>query len=329
MRTRLIKVDKWNPEEKLLEEAAKIVKGGGLVAFPTETVYGLGANALDENAVLSIFRAKNRPVDNPLIVHVSRMEDVHQLAHLNEMALKFMERFWPGPVTLVLPAKGVVPKVTTGGLETVAVRMPNHPVALGLIDKAQVPIAAPSANRSGRPSPTDAEAVMEDMKNRVDVILDSGPTDVGVESTVLYVRNKEVVLLRHGGCPLEALEEVAPVLVPTKDNSSAKHSPGTRYRHYAPSVPVVIIDEVGRWKEHPAYLNNISNVGFVGLSAPPVETKEEIRFDSVVHYGRGLFAALRAMERWSVGVILVELPSESGIGAAVRDRLIRAASEWE
>ncbi|MDN5318577.1 MAG: L-threonylcarbamoyladenylate synthase [Thermovirga sp.] len=326
MKTRLLKVDKWNPQESLLEEAAEVIRKGGLVAFPTETVYGLGANALDEKAVLSIFRAKNRPADNPLIVHVSRTEDVDQLAHLNHIALRLMERFWPGPLTLVLPAKGRVPKVTTGGLDTVAVRMPDHPVALGLIEKSQVPIAAPSANLSGRPSPTDGESVMEDMEGRVEVVLDSGPTEVGVESTVLYVKDKETVLLRPGGCPLEALEEIVPVLVPSEKDSSTKHSPGTRYRHYAPSVPVVIMDELGTWREHPAYLGSCSNVGFVGLHNPPFNVEREIIFDSVLHYGRGLFAALRAMERWKVGVILVELPPEEGIGKAVRDRLIRAAS---
>ncbi|HOM97712.1 MAG TPA: L-threonylcarbamoyladenylate synthase, partial [Acetomicrobium sp.] len=200
------KVDKWNPDVEVIKLAAEKIRERGLVAFPTETVYGLGANALDEEAVRKIFLAKGRPQDNPLIVHVASLEAAQRIAYCSQRALNLMKAFWPGPLTLVMKSKEIVPKITSGGLDTVAIRMPSHPVALALIEKSGIPIAAPSANTSGRPSPTNAEAVYDDLGDKIDVILDSGPTDVGVESTVIDVTGERVVLLRPGGLPVEALE---------------------------------------------------------------------------------------------------------------------------
>ncbi|MFP4481571.1 MAG: L-threonylcarbamoyladenylate synthase, partial [Thermovirgaceae bacterium] len=174
MNTRIVPVDKWNPDEKILEYAAGILRDGGLVAFPTETVYGLGANALDGRAVSGIFSAKRRPGDNPLIVHVWSKHQAFEIAEVETDAELLMERFWPGPLTLVLPAKNIVPKEVTAGLDTVAVRMPDHPVALGLLERAGLPVAAPSANRSGRPSPTSAQAVYDDLAGEIPLILDAG-----------------------------------------------------------------------------------------------------------------------------------------------------------
>ena len=227
MKTKVYKVECWNPEPHIIAEAAYAIRSGKLVAFPTETVYGLGANGLDDGAVRKIFAAKGRPGDNPLILHFASPEDVEQVAYVNERAKLLMDSFWPGPLTLVLPAKSVVPNSVTAGLGTVAVRMPSHPVAMALIKAAGVPIAAPSANRSGRPSPTEAASVLADIGDDVDIILDGGATDVGLESTVIDVTGPSVVLLRAGGMPVERLEEVIEEVKLVPDEAKKKRSPGT------------------------------------------------------------------------------------------------------
>ena len=207
MNTRRVPVDPWNPDPAVLGEAAAVLRRGGLVAFPTETVYGLGANALNPDAVRGLYRAKGRPADNPLILHLARRETAEELAVATPRARRLMEAFWPGPLTLVLPSRPVVPPETRGGLDTAALRMPDHPVAAALIGAAGFPLAAPSANLSGRPSPTDAESVWEDMEGRVDMILDAGPVTVGIESTVLDVTADPPLLLRPGGIAREVLED--------------------------------------------------------------------------------------------------------------------------
>ncbi|MEW6048828.1 MAG: L-threonylcarbamoyladenylate synthase, partial [Bacillota bacterium] len=237
--TRVVKVDPHHPDAEVLRQAGRVIRDGGLVAFPTETVYGLGADALSDRAVQRIFEAKGRPADNPLIVHVASVEAVGDLAFPDPFGRWEMlaRRFWPGPLTLVLPCRPVVSRAVTAGLGTVAIRMPRHAVALGLIDAAGRPVAAPSANRSGRPSPSSASHVLEDLDGRIEWVLDGGPTGVGVESTVLDLCGEVPVVLRPGGVGLEALtdalgevklagEEVAP--------GEAPRSPGLKYRHYAP-----------------------------------------------------------------------------------------------
>jgi L-threonylcarbamoyladenylate synthase len=245
--TRLLRVDPVRPAPEALAEAGAVLRQGGLVAFPTETVYGLGANALDPVAVRKIFAAKGRPGDNPLIVHVAGRESLAGLvASVPELAWTLIDRFWPGPLTLVLLKAGQVPDGVTAGLPTVGVRMPAHRVALGLIAAAGVPVAAPSANRSGRPSPTTADHVREDLQGRVELILDGGPTGVGVESTVVDVTGPVPVLLRPGGVPLEDLRRVAgevavdPALV--GQEVERPKSPGMKYTHYAPQAPLVLIE---------------------------------------------------------------------------------------
>lgn len=325
MKTRIIKVDRNDPDPVIIEIAATAIRKGELVAFPTETVYGLGANALDPDAVLSIFRAKGRPADNPLIAHVASKEEVRAIAHLNDLAERIIDQFWPGPLTLVMPAREIVPHVVTAGLSTVAIRMPSNPVARELIHRSGVPVAAPSANRSGRPSPTDAKAVYEDLGDSVSVILDSGATEVGVESTVIDVTGKEVVLLRPGGLPVEEIEKlVGRVLLPT-DNKEIKRSPGTRYRHYAPLVPLIL------W-EHGLTLRDIlesktSAIGYLGIQEPPCDVKEKILFPDLEAYARGLFTSMRILERAGVEVIIAEFPEAAGLGLALRDRLRRAAGK--
>jgi L-threonylcarbamoyladenylate synthase len=204
--TRIIKVGKDISKIKI---AAEIIRNGGLVAFPTETVYGLGANALDENAVKKIFEAKKRPIDNPIIVHIARKSDVYKLTkNAPKITKKLIDKFWPGPLTLVLKRSEIVPKITCGGLDTIAIRMPRNRIALALIKMSKLPIAAPSANLSGKPSPTSAKHVINDLKGRIDVVIDGGRTEIGVESTVLDLTTKIPTILRPGGVTFEELKKV-------------------------------------------------------------------------------------------------------------------------
>ncbi|SMG24246.1 L-threonylcarbamoyladenylate synthase [Dethiosulfovibrio salsuginis] len=316
----IVKLDRWNPDKEAITSAVKILKSGGLVAFPTETVYGLGANGLDGKAVSSIYSAKGRPSDNPLILHFGSPEDVVNVATVDERAKKIMDLFWPGPLTLVLPVNENVPEEVTAGLGTVGVRMPSHPVALALLQACRFPVAAPSANASGRPSPTDAQTVAADLKERVHMILDGGPTDLGLESTVLDVTGDTPVLLRPGGFPLEALVELLGPIAMPKGELELKRSPGTRYRHYAPSLPMRI-----QFPSDPFPVEEGEKWAFVGMDHPSLESDRSILFDDLDAYGRGLFAAMRELERLPLDVIIAQWPGDSGVGLAIRDRLIRAS----
>lgn len=325
----LVSVDPWNPQPFVIEEAARLIRDGRLVAFPTETVYGLGANGLDPAAVARIFAAKGRPLDNPLILHFSSPRDAERVAVVSGRAKALMEYFWPGPLTLVLPSLGTVPAEVTAGLNTVAVRMPSHPVALALIAAAGVPVAAPSANSSGRPSPTDGAAVAEDLGDAVDLILDGGPASVGVESTVLDVTGGEMILLRPGGCPVEEIESATGERV-VRGGGEAGRSPGTRHRHYAPSIPLVLHDREGARERALAAGGRIAWLGMEGpeiLFAPgEADSELSLIFSSPENYARGLFHALRMMESSGAAVIAAQMPrSEAGIGLALRDRLERAS----
>lgn len=327
---RILKVDPWNPEEEFIEEGAALLRSGRLVAFPTETVYGLGANGLDGRAVARIFSAKGRPSDNPLILHFSAPREVEGTARLSPRARRLMELFWPGPLTLVLPAREGIPPEVTAGLSTVAVRMPSHPVALALLSRTGFPVAAPSANSSGRPSPTDAASVASDLGDRVDLILDGGSSSVGVESTVLDLTGPEMVLLRPGGCPVEEIEIQTGEKV-LLAGGSANRSPGTRYRHYAPLVPLLLAGDEGVRER---VIAQRGRAAWVGMSSPDsffgrdiVPGKYTIRFSSPENYARGLFSALRTLEASGARIIVAEWPEEKGIGRALRDRLYRASRE--
>ena len=250
MDTKLIKIeDRMNIRDEELLEAAQVIRDGGLVAFPTETVYGLGANALDEEAAKKIYAAKGRPSDNPLIAHISCMEELEPLvAEIPETGRKLAEAFWPGPLTLVFPKSQRVPYGTTGGLETVAVRMPSDPAASRLIALAGVPIAAPSANTSGRPSPTTAEHVWQDMNGKIEMILDGGPVGIGVESTIVDVSGEIPTLLRPGAVTIEMLRELLgnveidpAILGPLHEDVKPK-APGMKYRHYAPKAQLLLVE---------------------------------------------------------------------------------------
>lgn len=300
--------------------AAQKILSGKLVGFPTETVYGLGANALNAEAVVKIYKAKGRPSDNPLIIHVCDIKMAESVVELNWRARFLMETFWPGPLSLVLKAKEVVPQVTRGGLKTAAIRMPDNPIALELIRASGVPIAAPSANRSGRPSPTDAVTVRDDIGKAVSIVLDGGPTKVGLESTVLDLSGDDPVLLRPGGISKEDIENALhiPVILPY-DGKSIKRSPGTRYRHYAPKIPLVLTDsfysveaEGKKW-------------AWIGTSEPQHSPFLKIIFGNTEEYAKELFRALRVIETSGAEIIIAQTPNETGIGRALKDRLIRAS----
>ena len=248
---RIVIKDRKNIKDEELAEAAAVLRSGGLVAFPTETVYGLGGNALDEDAARKIYAAKGRPSDNPLIAHISCAADLAPLVKEIPVAgRKLMEAFWPGPLTMIFPKSGRLPYGTTGGLDTVAVRMPDDPVAGRLIALAGVPVAAPSANTSGRPSPTTADHVWQDMNGRIDMIIDGGPVGIGVESTIVDVSSPVPSVLRPGAITMEMLREVLgevtidpAILGPMKEDIRPK-APGMKYRHYAPEAELILVEAV-------------------------------------------------------------------------------------
>jgi len=326
MRTQVLEA---TPEA--LTHAAEVIRAGGLVAFPTETVYGVGADARSAAAVARIFEAKERPRGNPLIVHVADATALDEVAvRVTDRAREVVASFWPGPLTLVLDRAAAVPLITTGGLDTVAVRVPAHPVAQGLIRAAGRPLAAPSANRSGRPSPTRAPHVLEDLGGRIELILDGGSTSVGLESTVLDMTTEPPTLLRPGGVTLEQLEaHLGRVRLATGDDEAAGRSPGLRFRHYAPRAKVVLI-EAGAGEEAVAsWLDGGKSVALmaqrsVGLDRPGLRVR--LMPVDLEAYARELFEALRDLDATGVDAIFVEGIAEVGLGRAIMDRLRRAAS---
>lgn len=331
------------PTAEAIQEAAQRLRAGQLVAFPTETVYGLGADALNADAVRSIFAAKGRPADNPLIMHICDPAQLNGLVTVPERAPALMRAFWPGPLTILMPRSDRVPDAVTAGLSTVAVRFPSHPVARDLLAACGVPVAAPSANRSGRPSPTTAAHVLEDMDGRIPLILDGGPCAVGLESTVLDLSGDAPCILRPGGVTKDMLEDilgpvsVAPsVLKPLAEGEVAR-SPGMRYRHYAPQGSITLVTGAERdvtaalrrlWQdahddgrracvmcftEHMAALSGCSPHD-IGSIADPAETAER------------LFDVLRRLDSEGMDVIFSETLPAEGVGLAVMNRLGRAAS---
>jgi L-threonylcarbamoyladenylate synthase len=309
----------------VIDEAAATLRAGGLVAFPTETVYGLGAHALDADAVRRIFAAKGRPADNPLIVHLGAAADLDTVvASVSPLARRLAARYWPGPLTLVLPAAPEVPAVTRGGLATVAVRVPDHPVALRLLRAAGVPVAAPSANRSGRPSPTTADHVRADLGDTVDVIVDGGPCELGVESTVVDASGEVPVVLREGMITREELGVEAEAST-TPDELAA--SPGTRYRHYRPACRVQIAPRGGSAATASQLAHAGERVGLVGSEPVPPDVIDVARVVDAADLAARLYGSLRAGEAAGVDVLVVEAVDEAGVGRAVMDRLRRAATD--
>jgi L-threonylcarbamoyladenylate synthase len=349
-RTVVRHVTREKPEPDVIDEAAAIIRHGGLVAFPTETVYGLGASGLDAAAVSRIFEAKDRPPTDPLILHLRGSDQIALVAReVPPMAASLAARFWPGPLTLILPKQSVVPSVVTAGLGTVGVRVAAHPVARALIAAAGVPIAAPSANRFSRPSPTRAEHVLADLDGRIDLVLDAGPTEIGVESTVLDVTTSPPRILRPGGVSVEMLREMLPDVTVVERYGSASRadvSPGQFLRHYAPRARVTLYEgtpervvaklaaDVRARTAAGVRIGVLAPEDDVLALAPLVAAMAATgRVISQAYGSRGeparaaheLFAALRTVDAADVDEILAVAPEATHLGRAIRDRLLRAA----
>jgi len=347
--TTLWQVDAVTPDRDTIDAAARIIKNGGLVAFPTETVYGLGANGLDGRAVSKIFEAKQRPADNPLILHIANKKEVFYLAQVVPLlAQVLIDAFWPGPLTLVLPKRNIIPAEITAGLDTVAIRMPKHQVALALIRQAGVPIAAPSANRSGYTSPTSAGHVLDDLNGRIEAILDGGSTGLGLESTVLDVSGPVPEILRPGSITKEQIEElVGPILLDPGLSSAtqAPKAPGLKYNHYAPHAEVVLIDGESDNVVRRA-VEMVCGYALAGLKTGLLltdETWDKVEKDhqaagiQVAYAGRIgsrrelnkiarlIYSELRECDKAGVDIILTETYEDVGLGSALMNRLLKSA----
>ena len=327
--TRLYRLSPEHPEPGPLEDAARALRRGELVTFPTETVYGLGANGLDPVAVRRIFAAKGRPGDNPLILHVESIEKAREVALVDSRAEALFRGYAPGPLTLVLPALECVPSATRGGLPTVGVRIPDSSIALELIRRSRVPVAAPSANSSGRPSPTDVTTVLEDLGDFVAVALDGGPTRVGLESTVLDVSAPVPVLLRPGEITLEDLMECLGEVRVSGEAEELRKSPGTRYRHYAPRIPLYLWNSPGGGGPFCSAGLSGRRTGVYGDHLPVTYPPEAFRilYEDISEYAREFYRCLRRFEVQGVSCIVAELPEKTALGRALEDRLRRAAGE--
>ncbi|MDD6052105.1 MAG: L-threonylcarbamoyladenylate synthase [Clostridiales bacterium] len=329
--------------ESSLALASRLLSEGQLVAFPTETVYGLGAYALNRDAVLRIFAAKGRPADNPLIVHIHDRSELDGICEVNDLALRLMDAFWPGPLTIILPRKAAVPDEVTAKLDTVAVRMPSHPVAMALLRACKLPIAAPSANRSGKPSPTTAQHVLEDMDGRIPLILDGGESDVGLESTVISLVGEKPCILRPGGVTRAMLEDVigevslaGSILRPLQKGEKAL-SPGMMYKHYAPDGQVTLIegeeaDVVEAMRRLYAHAAEQGHRACVMCFTEHIEALRDCHPHDIgaqsnpSEVAHRLFATLRGLDEERMDVIFSEVVPPEGVGLAIMNRLGRAAA---
>ena len=338
MQTEHLKLTDLPSQEPDLLRAANILRAGGLVVFPTETVYGLGGNGLDADAANKIYAAKGRPSDNPLIIHIAKPEDAEQYAITSETYYRLAKAFMPGPLTVILPKRDCVPTATTGGLDTVAIRCPSHPVANKLIELAGIPIAAPSANLSGKPSPTSAAHVAQDMDGRVDMILDGGSCEIGLESTIVKLDGDRLTLLRPGGITYDALcmvcEHVTIADAVTQQLAEGERplSPGMKYRHYAPNAPLVLLNgsdervlrflRFAQEEENCAILCYDEELPYLqDRYLFPIGEKEDLHTQAHL-----LFSALRCADRTDADVVYAHLPPMDGLGLALYNRMIRAAA---
>lgn len=324
-------------DENELLEAAQILKDGGLVAIPTETVYGLAANAYNGEAVSRVFEAKGRPTDNPMIVHISSIEEIYPLVtDFPENARKLADAFWPGPLTMILPKSDLVPREVAPRLETVAVRMPSHPIARKIIELAGVPLAAPSANSSGSPSPTTAQHVLHDLDGKINAVVDGGECDVGIESTVITLATNPPRLLRPGGITVDQLEsvlghiEVDPAVISELEDGVAPASPGMKYKHYSPKAQVYIVE--GSLESFKFLIDSDRQEGDMALCfndeekdipIPSLPFGDEGDLDAQAHL---LFAELRKFDELGAKRVFVRAPSSEGVGLGVYNRLLRAAA---
>lgn len=349
MQTKLIRIDSEHIDTEKMQEAAALIRNGELVAFPTETVYGLGADALRPEASAKIYEAKGRPSDNPLIVHVCKFEELERIAKVvPEQARKLADAFWPGPLTMVVWKNEQVPYTTTGGMNTVAVRMPNHPVALSLIEESGCLIAAPSANTSGKPSPTEAGHVAEDMNGRIPMILDGGAVGIGIESTIIDLTEEKPMILRPGYITKQMLEavlgeevQIDPGILATdttdpSQNGQKPKAPGMRYKHYAPKADLILVE--GSTDNVVAEINRlVKSVQTEGKRVGVIATDEtRMRYDADVVFSIGarddedaiaqhLYKILRDFDEEEVDAIYSESFATPRIGQAIMNRLLKAA----
>jgi L-threonylcarbamoyladenylate synthase len=344
--TDVIRVDPVTPDPAALARAAECLRRGGLVAFPTETVYGLGVHALDRVAVLRLFEAKGRPAHDPLIVHVDDLERMRPLVtHVPDTVRALAARFWPGPLTVVLPRSAAVPDEVTAGLNTVAIRVPAHPVARALITAAGVPVAAPSANLFSRPSPTRASHVLDDLTGRIDLVVDGGPTQVGLESTVLDLSRERPTILRPGAVSLEMLRAVLPHVerAPEAPAPGALPSPGLLERHYSPRAPLTVYDDnaVARLvRDAFTFVAEGQRLGIMAAdedrgalseierAGPPVTIAYLGSIQDLTTVASRLYAVMRELDASGVDRILARgFPGDEGLATAIRDRLRRASAK--
>ena len=335
MNTEIIKIE--SPQDENIKRMGDIIKNGGLVSFPTETVYGLGANAFSEDAVKNIFVAKGRPGDNPLIVHIADISELYDIAEdVPEVAVELFKKFSPGPLTIILKKKATISDTVTAGLDTVAVRIPSHPIARALIKASGVPIAAPSSNLSGKPSPTKAEHVIGDMMGRIDAIIDGGDSSVGVESTVVEIVSGCVNILRPGGITKSDLLTVTPNVTVDKhvtrqvENSETPRSPGMKYKHYAPDADVAVFEgdtkltfeEIkNQLREHKDTVTGVMCYDGFGFDADLVIFMGE----NNESYAERLFSALRRFDELGVKKVFAQFKDDDDYGMAVKNRLFKSA----
>ena len=338
MQTQIFNVDENNIDKNTVATCADILLSGGLVAFPTETVYGLGAVATDENGAKKIYAAKGRPSDNPLIIHISQPSDAELYAYTSKLYYKLADAFMPGPLTVIMPKRDTIPSTVTGGLDTVAVRCPSHPIAKALIDAANVAIAAPSANLSGSPSPTTGEHVISDLNGKIEAIINGGCAEIGLESTIVKIDGESLSLLRPGAITYDALicvcddVRVAPAVTEALKENERPLSPGMKYRHYAPKAELILLD--GDQADVTEFLINATKTQNCAVLA----YTEEIPFlsggkrvnvgarDDLQTQAKRLFSALREADKLDADRIYAHLPTKDGLGLALYNRMIRAAA---
>lgn len=335
METILLRVKDPKQDISAIQAAASVLRKGGLAAIPTETVYGLAANALDPKAVAKIFQVKNRPADNPLIVHIAELDQLPSLArNIPQAAYDLADAFWPGPLTMILSKQDCIPDIVSAGLDTVAIRFPSHPVASAVIRESGLPIAAPSANLSGSPSPTNARRCVEDLSGKVEVIIDGGDCSVGVESTVITLADNTPRLLRPGFVTLEQLCSVLgnvavdkAVLYKLEDNTKAS-SPGMKYKHYAPKAKVILLD--GEADAFVQFVNNLEEKDVWALAFGDEAARLNKPFlligNTPEEQARNLFERLRELDDKGAKTVYARCPKKTGVGMAVYNRIIRASA---
>ncbi|QLH08223.1 L-threonylcarbamoyladenylate synthase [Candidatus Nitrosotenuis sp. DW1] len=339
MQTKILKVNNTKPQISAIRQAARLIQKGEIVAFPTETVYGLGADALNPLAVKKVFEAKGRPADNPLIIHIHDKKDLKKLARdMPKITEKITEKFWPGPLTIVLKKSKTVPKITTGGLDTVAIRMPKNKIASLLIKESGVPLAAPSANFFGRPSPTLAKHVSEDLSGRISMILDGGKTRIGIESTVIDLTSKTPMLLRPGGVTLEQIEEIIGTIrihpiIKGRKSKIMHRSPGMKYKHYSPNAKIILIEGTDRNVDKKIlqliskFKKQKKRIGIMVMQKNHAYKADMVRFvgNSPDKIAANLFKAFREFDEGKIDIILAHGISREGLGLGIMNRLGKAA----